>query len=82
MVYMQPEDLGLEPLINCWIKQLPKVSSMINQNFDNLIINSKIQKSIKYKSNCLIYIAQELFYYLNFHLRNQSNNYFNSLLMT
>lgn len=82
MVYMQPEDLGLEPLINCWIKQLPKVSSMINQNFDNLIINSKIQKSIKYKLNCLIYITQELFYYLNFHLRNQSNNYFNNLLMT
>lgn len=39
MVYMQPEDLGLEPFINCWIKQLPKVSLMINQNFDNLIIN-------------------------------------------
>lgn len=70
MVYMQPEDLGLEPFINCWIKQLPKVSLMINQNFDNLIIN--------WNSDSLIYIAQEFLYYL----RNQSNNYFNSLLVT
>lgn len=70
MVYMQPEDLGLEPFINCWIKQLPKVSLMINQNFDNLIIN--------WNSDSLIYIAQEFLYYL----RNQSNNYFSSLLVT
>lgn len=70
MVYMQPEDLGLEPFINCWIKQLPKVSLMINQNFDNLIIN--------WNSDSLIYIAQEFLYYL----RNQSNNYFSSLSVT
>lgn len=70
MVYMQPEDLGLEPFINCWIKQLPKVSLMINQNFDNLIIN--------WNSDSLIYIGQEFLYYL----RNQSNNYFSSLLVT
>lgn len=70
MVYMQPEDLGLEPFINCWIKQLPKVSLMINQNFDNLIIN--------WNSDSLIYIVQEFLYYL----RNQSNNYFSSLLVT
>lgn len=70
MVYMQPEDLGLEPFINCWIKQLPKVSLMINQNFDNLIIN--------WNSDSLIYIAQEFLYYL----RNKSNNYFSSLLVT
>lgn len=70
MVYMQPEDLGLEPFINCWIKQLPKVSLMINQNFDNLIIN--------WNSDSLIYIAQEFLYYL----RSQSNNYFSSLLVT
>lgn len=70
MVYMQPEDLGLEPFINCWIKQLPKVSLMINQNFDNLIIN--------WNSDFLIYIAQEFLYYL----RNQPNNYFSSLLVT
>lgn len=70
MVYMQPEDLGLEPFINCWIKQLPKVSLMINQNFDNLIIN--------WNSDSLIYIAQEFLYYL----RNQSNNYSSSLLVT
>lgn len=69
MVYMQPEDLGLEPFINCWIKQLPKVSLMINQNFDNLIIN--------WNSDSLIYIAQEFLYYL----RNQSNNYSSSLLV-
>lgn len=66
---MQPEDLGLEPFINCWIKQLPKVSLMINQNFDNLIIN--------WNSDSLIYIAQEFLYYL----RNQSNNYSSSLLV-
>ncbi|KAK2581766.1 hypothetical protein KPH14_002245 [Odynerus spinipes] len=24
MVYMEPEGLGLEPLVNCWIKSLPK----------------------------------------------------------
>lgn len=70
MVYMQPEDLGLDPFINCWIKQLPKVSLMINQNFDNLIIN--------WNSDSLIYIAQEFLYYL----RNQSNNYSSSLLVT
>lgn len=28
MVYLEPEGLGLDPLVNCWLKRLPKVSAL------------------------------------------------------
>lgn len=28
MVYLEPEGLGLDPLVNCWLRRLPKVSGL------------------------------------------------------
>ncbi|CAK9809640.1 Dynein axonemal heavy chain 1 [Anthophora quadrimaculata] len=36
MVYMEPEGLGLEPLINCWLKRLPKNMSDYIEEIDKL----------------------------------------------
>ncbi|CAK9804539.1 Dynein axonemal heavy chain 1 [Anthophora plagiata] len=36
MVYMEPEGLGLEPLINCWLKRLPKNMSDHIEEIDKL----------------------------------------------